>query len=77
MCDALRELRECQAAIDKGVHFEQFAVNAGEIPKATVRPRLAIDPDAAVLALRAAKEYLRLAQVAEQVGEMRAAQSKL
>ena len=77
LVETLRELRNCQGVLDRAVHYEQFAVNAGEIPKATVRSRLVLNQDDAVLARRAATLYLRLAQVAEQVGEMRAAQSEL
>lgn len=77
LAEKVRELAEAQSIIDRGVHYESFALRDGYLDRPTVIPRLNIDSATAVMALRATRELAKLAGMSVQAAEIRAAQGRL
>ena len=68
------QLRAAQVKIDRGVHFESYGVRDGLIPRVTITPKLAVNPDEAVRLLRVARDLVKLTPLSPRLAEMRASQ---
>ena len=71
------ELQQLSGLVNRGTHFEQYAVRERMIDRQTIMSGVGVDGQLAVRLLRVARELVKLSPVTMQVAEHRAIQGKL
>ena len=71
------ELQRLSGLVNRGTHFEQYAVRERMIDRQTIVSGVGVDGQLAVRLLRVARELVKLSPVTMQVAEHRAIQGKL
>lgn len=73
----VKVLRAAQEVVGVGVNHEVFAVREGLLQRPAVEPRVRVDREAALTALRAAMDLCMLAGMSRQAADQLAAQRRL
>jgi hypothetical protein len=73
----VRALKQADADVHRGMHYEQFAMRDGLLAKGTVTPGLGIPEIVAVGALRASRELVALGPLDIPTAEIKAGQRSL
>jgi hypothetical protein len=77
LAELARELKATNAEIERGMHYESFGLRDGMIDKPTVMPGLGIKTELAILAMRVARELVRLSGTDAGTAELKASQRSL
>jgi hypothetical protein len=73
----VKNLKLAEGEVQRAVRYEQFGVRDGLIDRVTISPGIGVDGELGVLALRVAKELVRLSPISLEVAEVRSNQRKL
>jgi hypothetical protein len=77
VAEMVRELIRLKETVDRGVHFEQFAIRDGYLQRPTIAARFPVKPESITLLITAAKALCRVTQSSWEMADIKAGQKML